>query len=126
MLYSPKAPPRLSPPPTLLFSSSCSPKALATPPPRLSSCNEEDKSAATPRPAAAIPAISNGPLSVEGLPTVLSLSENVLESSELDVVSLLLSPSKGAKDVRAEAIIGERMEESFENRDSGSSPCWYS
>ena len=42
---------------------------LATPPPRLSSCNEEDKSAATPRPAAAIPAISSGPLSVEGLPT---------------------------------------------------------
>ena len=40
---------------------------------------------------------------------MLSLSENVLESSELDVVSLL-SPSKGAKDARAEAIIGERME----------------
>ena len=70
--------------------------------------------------------------------TVLSLSENVLESSELDVVSLLspsklspskgakLSPSKGAKEARAEAIIGERMEESFEKRDSGSSPCWYS
>ena len=62
--------------------------------------------------------------------TVLSLSENVLESTELDVVSLLspskLSPSKGAKDARAEAIIGERMEESFEKRDSGSSPCWYS
>ena len=57
--------------------------------------------------------------------TVLSLSENVLESRELDVVSLL-SPSKGAKDARAEAIIGERMEESFEKRDSGSSPCWYS
>ena len=57
--------------------------------------------------------------------TVLSLSENVLESSELVVVSLL-SPSKGAKDARAEAIIGERREESFEKRDSGSSPCWYS
>merc|ERR1719278_1580198 len=110
MLYSAKAPPRLSPPTTLLLSSSCcSPNALATPPPRLSSWIEEDKSAATPRPAAAIPAISNGPLSVEGLPTVLSLSENVLESTELDVVSLLspskggkLSPSKGAKDARAE------------------------
>ena len=64
--------------------------------------------------------------------TVLSLSENVLESSELDVVSLLSpskvlgSPSKGAKEARAEAIIGERREESFEKRDSGSSPCWYS
>ena len=63
--------------------------------------------------------------------TVLSLSENVLESSELDVVPLLspskvLSPSKGAKEARAEAIIGESREESFENRDSGCSPCWYS
>ena len=53
---------------------------------------------------------------------MLSLSENVLESSELVVVS----PRKGAKDARAEAIIGERREESFEKRDSGSSPCWYS
>merc|ERR1719350_637919 len=121
MLYSAKAPPRLLPP-TLLLSSSCSPNALATPPPRLSSCIEEDKSAATPRLAAAIPAISSGPLSVDGLPTVLSLSKNVLESSELVVVS----PRKGAKDARAEAIIGERTEESFEKRDSGSSPCWYS
>ena len=42
---------------------------LPTPPPRLRSCMEEDRRAATPRPAAAMPAISNGPLSEEDPPT---------------------------------------------------------
>ena len=67
--------------------------------------------------------------------TVLSRSEKVLGSRELEesarrelesLPRMEESPSKGAREARADANIGERREESREKRETGSSPCWYS
>ena len=68
--------------------------------------------------------------------TVLSRSENVLGSKELEALPRIEeSPRMGAREARAEAMIGERKEEeekeerkeeSLEKRETGSSPCWYS
>ena len=57
---------------------------------------------------------------------MLSRSEKVLGSKELELGELESLPSNGAREARAEAKIGERREESREKRETGSSPCWYS
>ena len=63
------------------------------------------------------------------IPTVLSRSEKVLGSKELEESArgvLESLPSMGPREARAEAKMGERIEERREKRETGSSPCWYS